>query len=140
MASRRGIEPYRVFLSYSHKDRWIASQIVNLILGERGVVVFQDEKDIEGGEQFPDKIRNAIQQCDEFLVLLTPNSRGREWVHLEIGGAWVLRKLLAPILSNLRPQDMPEVLQHRQAIDLNHFEDYLGQLRERIEEKRRWTI
>ena len=78
--SRR--EAYRVFISYSHKDRWIAKRIVKEIegLGRGAVQVFLDEKDIAVGQHIAEEVREAIEHCDEFVVLLSPNSKGREWV------------------------------------------------------------
>jgi len=63
-----------VFISHSGKDRWIAKQMANLI-EEKGreynVKTFLDEKDIEGGDSISESIRESIEKCDEFLVLLS---------------------------------------------------------------------
>ena len=79
-ARRRPLKGYLVFISYSHKDRWIAKQFVSLIEQEsRGRIrTFLDEKDIEGGESIAEKIREGIRRCDELVVLLTPSSRHRQ--------------------------------------------------------------
>ena len=110
-AKRRSREAYRVFVSYSHKDRWIAKHIVKEIESRaKGAVhVFLDEKDIEAGQHIAEEIREAIEQCEEFVVLLSPNSKGREWVLIEMGAAWGLKKQIMTILHNLSPQEMPEI-------------------------------
>jgi len=79
-----------VFLSHSHKDRWIAKQCARLIEegGKGRVQVFLDEKDIEGGQSIAESVRTSIEDCGEFVVLLTQDSRDRPWVLIELGTAW----------------------------------------------------
>ena len=140
MPVRRKREPYRVFVSHSHKDRWIAKHMVKEMedLGKARVEVFLDEKDIEVGQHIAKEVREAIAKCDEFVVLLSPNSKGREWVLLELGAAWGLEKPIMVILHDLSPQKMPDVTYPHKATDLNHFDTvYLGQLRERMEKRSR---
>lgn len=134
-AKRRRREPYRVFVSYSHKDRWIAKRIVREIerLGGSMVHVFLDEKDIEVGQHIAEEVREAIERCDEFVVLLSPNSKGREWVLIEMGAAWGLRKPIMTILHSLSSHEMPDITYPHKAVDLNDFDDmYLEQLRARL--------
>ena len=139
MASDRGgKERYRVFLSYSHKDRWVAKQCGEKIKrsGKGRVEVFWDEEGVAGGQVIPEKIRSEIQKCDELVVLLTPNSKDRDWVKTEISAAWGLDKLIVPILLNVSPQEMLDFLRSCKAMDLNNddLEDqYLPQLALRAE-------
>jgi hypothetical protein len=81
---------YRVFLSHSHKDRWIARQCARLIdeAAKPRVAVFFDEKDIEGGQSIPDSVRTGIEECDEFVVLMSRYSISSPWVLAEMGAAW----------------------------------------------------
>ena len=94
MVERKRAVGYRVFLSHSRKDRWIARQCARLIeeAGKPRVEVFFDEKDIEGGQSIPDSVRTGIEKCDEFVVLLSRFSKDRPWVLIEMGAAWGLRK------------------------------------------------
>jgi hypothetical protein len=82
MAKAKTTKLYRVFLSYAHKDRWIAKQMVGLIEREAvgRVHVFLDAKDIEIGERIEEEVLEAIRSCDEFVVLLSVNSKDRPWV------------------------------------------------------------
>ncbi|MSV34261.1 MAG: toll/interleukin-1 receptor domain-containing protein [Bryobacterales bacterium] len=140
VANRRSREAYRVFVSYSHKDRWIAKRIVREIenLAGRAVHVFLDEKDIEVGQHIAEEVREAIERCDEFVVLLSPNSKGREWVLIEMGAAWGLKKQIMTILHSLSPQEMPDITYPHKAVDLNDFDDvYLEQLRKRLKKGRK---
>lgn len=139
MAARRRREAYRVFISHSHKDRWIARHIVKEMesLGKKSIDVFLDEKNIEVGLPIAKEVREAIERCDEFVVLLSPNSKGREWVLMEMGAAWVLRKPIMVVLHDLSPQEMPDITYQDRAIDLNDFDDvYLGQLRKRLRKRK----
>ena len=124
MASKRiARKRYLVFISHSSKDRWVAKQMVKLI-EERNkgyVEVFLDEKDIEGGQSIPDSIRNSIEQCDEFLVLLSNRSKDRKWVLIEMGAAWGLRKRIVMIIDKVSPNEMPDLFSPYKAIDLNDF-------------------
>ena len=94
MAQRTpGDEPkrYLVFISHAYTDRWIAKQLASLIAAKgrrQRVRVFLDEKDIEGGDTIPGSVLRSLQECDELVVLLTPNSINRPWVLIEIGAAW----------------------------------------------------
>jgi hypothetical protein len=143
MASGRGgRERYRVFLSYSHKDRWVAKQCREKIKrsGKSRVEVFWDEEGVAGGQVIPERIRREIQECDELVVLLTPNSKDRDWVKTEVSAAWGLDKLIVPILLNVAPQEMLDILRSCKCLDLNNddFEvQYLRQLAARTERRMR---
>jgi hypothetical protein len=114
---------YRVFLSHAHKDRWIAKQCARLIeeAGRPHVKVFFDEKDIEGGQSIPDSVRTGIEKCDEFVVLLSRDSKDRPWVLIEMGAAWGLRRPIIAIIDKIGPKEMPDILSPYKAIDLNDF-------------------
>lgn len=127
-----------MFISHSTKDRWIAKQIARVIeeKGRRyGIRTFLDEKDIEGGESIPESIRKNIQECSEFLVLLSRYSIGRPWVLIEIGAAWVLGKRVVAIVDKVSPEEMPDAIAPYRAIDLNSFDEYLEQLLDRAKEQ-----
>lgn len=128
---------YLVFISHSEKDRWIAKQMANLIEEkgkEYGIKTFLYEKHIEGGESISDSIRKNIQECSEFLVLLTRYSIDRPWVLIEIGAAWVLGKRIIAIIDKVTPEEMPDIITPYKAIDLNNFNEYLEQLFSRVKE------
>lgn len=131
---------YLVFISHSEKDRWVAKQVATLIeqRGRRyGVKTFLDEKDIAGGESIPEAIRRNIQDCDEFLVLLSRYSIDRPWVLIELGASWVLGKRITAIIDKVTPEEMPDVIAPYKAIDLNSFEEFLEELMDRVREARK---
>lgn len=122
---------YTVFISHSSKDRWIAGQIARLI-EDRGAQTFLDEKDIQGGDVIPQVLQKNIQKCDELLVLMSQYSVERPWVLLEIGAAWGLEKTVVPIVDKVTPSQMPDLLVHHKAIDLNDLDEYLAELTSRM--------
>lgn len=125
---------YLVFISHSTKDRWIARQIANL-LEERGrkygVKTFLDERDIAVGDSIPETIRENIQQCGEFVVLLSKNSIGRPWVLIEISAAWGHSKRIVAVIDKVTPEEMPEIMLPYKAIDLNNLDEYIKQMLDR---------
>ena len=51
-----------------------------MLIEERGkgrLSVFLDEKDIDAGQLIAESIRTSIEECDEFVVLLTRYSKDR---------------------------------------------------------------
>ncbi len=101
-----------------------------------GIKTFLDEKDIEAGESIPEAIRKNIQECNEFIVLLSRYSIDRPWVLIEIGAAWVLGKRIVAVIDKVSPEEMPDVTAPYKAIDLNRFDEYIEQLVNRTSEAR----
>jgi hypothetical protein len=88
----------------------------NLIEG-RGkancIKTFLDEKDIHSGESIPESIRGNIQECNEFLVLLSRYSIDRQWVLVEVGAAWAFGSILLllptrSLLKRCRDHSIPQ--------------------------------
>jgi TIR domain len=135
-ANQRRNKPYRVFVSHSGDDIWVAEQIARL-LEECGAATFLDRRDIAAGDDFRERIREEIPKCDELLALFTPWSRKRAWVRHEIGMADVLRKRVVCVfykvaIADFDPQeDGMGPLEHLNVIQLNEFVNYLRALRNR---------
>jgi len=122
---------FLVFISHSTQDRWIARQIANL-LEAAGIKTFLDERDIQVGDSIPESIRANIQNCSEFLVLLTKNSINRPWVLIEISAAWGHGKRIIAVVDKVAPEEMPEIMLPYKAVDLNDLEEYIRQVTERV--------
>ncbi len=123
---------YLVFISHSSKDRWVARQMARLIESagrNQRIQVFFDEKDIHSGDFIPEAIRTNLRSCDELVVLLTRNSINREWVLVEIAGAWVLGKRVVAIMDQVTPKELPDVIANCRAVDLNDFDTYLADVK-----------
>jgi|ERR1019366_8514475 hypothetical protein len=96
-AKMPGVKPYQVFVSHATTDKWLAKVLCDKIEAA-GATSFRDDRDIQGGDDIPDEIRRQIKQSKEILVLLTPQSVGRQWVTLEIGAAWGWSKRIRIVL------------------------------------------
>ncbi len=133
---------YLVFVSHAGADTWVAKRIAAEI-HTRGGKFFLDEAHIDVGEDFEERILQAIDRADELLVLLTPWSMKRPYVWAEIGAAWGRRKPIVAILLGLSPSEIagqtgvPVFIKRRDLIELNQLDVYLGQLQKRITARRK---
>jgi len=68
------------------------------------------------------------------VVLLTPESVGRIWVALEVGGAWCWSKSVRILLVmyHVAVDPIPDMIKNKKAISLNDFDQYLSELQERV--------
>jgi len=75
--------PKEVFLSHSSLDREFADKIVDL-LRRHGVPVWHGPSNIRGAQYWHDEIGEALERCDWFVILLSPNSLKSMWVRREL--------------------------------------------------------
>lgn len=75
--------PKEVFLSNSSLDWEIANKIADL-LRRHGVPVWHGPSSIRGGQRWHDEIGDALERCDWFVILLSPNSMKSKWVRREL--------------------------------------------------------
>lgn len=108
---------FDVFLSYASSDQDEADRIFADITAAGGSV-FLAKKSLTAGDDFAEKIRQAIVSAAEVWLLLTPASLKSEWVLSEWGAAWVLGKTIVPILHRCGPGDLPPRLARLQCMDL----------------------
>lgn len=74
--------PKEVFLSHSSQDRATAEKIAEL-LRAHGVPTFYSPHNLIGAQQWQDEILKALQRCDWFVVLLSPDAIQSLWVPRE---------------------------------------------------------
>jgi hypothetical protein len=84
-----------IFLSYSHLDAEIATELVSQ-LKDAGLSCFVAERDITATQQWEPRIRDEIRAAQCVLILLTPRSKLSTWVAIEAGAAWVLETDIIP--------------------------------------------
>ncbi len=125
---------YQVFLSHATADKWLAKTLCEKI-EQTGAATFRDDRDIGGGDDIPDAIRREIIRSKEMAVLLTPESVNRPWVLFETGAAWGRRRRfrIVAVLCHVGVDTIPDMLMSKKAVPLNEFDDYLRDLRRRIE-------
>lgn len=63
----------KIFLSYSSEDHNLVEPIT-LALNGQGHDVFFDQEDLPAGEEYDQRIRRAIEKCNLFVFLVSPNS------------------------------------------------------------------
>ena len=71
MAGKGRRKSYRVFVSHSGDDIWVAEQIARCI-EDCGAEAFLDRRDIAAGDNFKQRIQEEIASCDELLAVFTP--------------------------------------------------------------------
>lgn len=86
-----------VFLSYHRKSSSDLARQIHDYLCDKGVDVFFDVEDINGG-RFETQIRQEITSRDNFLIILSPQTLGSEWVQKELKLAIRFGKNIIPIL------------------------------------------
>jgi hypothetical protein len=78
--------PNELFLSHAHQDREFASSLAEVIR-HHGVPVWYSQTNILGAQQWLDEIGAALQRCDWFAVILSPQSVQSMWVRRELSYA-----------------------------------------------------
>src|SRR5687768_4676532 len=98
-----------VFISHATADKWLA-MVLCAKIEAAGAKTFRDDRDINGGDDIPDAIREAITRADEMVVLLTPASVNRPWVLMEVGAAWQRGIRIVAIRQHIEFEPIPAML------------------------------
>ena len=78
--------PTEVFLSHANQDRAMTQRLAE-VLARHGVPVFFSPQNILGAQQWQNEILKALQRCDWFAVLLSPQAISSMWVKREVAFA-----------------------------------------------------
>ena len=127
------LRDYQVFVSHATADKWLARVMCEKIEAT-GAATFRDDRDIDGGDDIPEKIRREIKHSKELVVILSPQSVDRQWVLLEVGVAWGWSKKMriVPILHHVSVDPIPDIIKAKKALALNDFDNYLLELEKRV--------
>jgi TIR domain-containing protein len=127
-----------VFISHASCDGWVAGQIARR-LKEFNIESFLSEADIGLGDRdFEERLREALEQCAELVVLLTPEALDRQYVWTEIGAVWGARKPVSAILYRMTPKELrktgvPVLLLRSNLVEINRDGDhFIAQLGRRL--------
>lgn len=114
----------RIFISYSRKDDEVMRKIA-FHLRDQGFRVWVDnEKLVPGTAAWEEGIENAIKNALAVIVILSPDSKGSEWVRREITYADQFRKRVFPVLvKGSEEMSLPIRLVTRQFVDLRTDEE-----------------
>lgn len=94
----------QVFISYSRKDLTFVEHLIS-DLKKTGIDVWYDLSGLEGGSRWGTEIKNAIQNSDYVIVVLSPDSVASEWVEREYLLSDNLNKKILPLMY--RECDLP---------------------------------
>lgn len=112
-----------VFISYANKDKKVAERIAEK-LATRGFSYFMDAEGVRGGEQFENKIREALTSAKAIIVVLSRNTKESEWVISEWGYAWATGVKIIPV--SYGPEDsIPSRLKQLQIVNFLDIDEYI---------------
>lgn len=129
----------KIFISHSSRDKWIARKLSEEIK-DLGCDTFLDEKDISTGQSIDEEIRSHLEESDDFLILLSPDSIKSHWVLIELGGAMILKKNIVIILLYLGANDIPQPISKFLARDINESGKYYDEIKKRLSGKTIKTV
>ncbi len=89
--------PTEVFLSHSSIDARIAIDLAS-VLQRHGIPVWYSATSIVGAQQWQDQIGAALQRCDWFVLVLSPQSAQSMWVKRELAYALSQNRLVNRIV------------------------------------------
>lgn len=101
----------KIFVSHSTKDNAFATKLVNDLKGA-GADAWMDVNDLGAGS-FPQRIGEALADCQWFLLVLTRNTLASEWVKQEVDAAIVLKnqgqihEIIIVKADSVEPRELP---------------------------------
>jgi len=114
----------KVFISHASRDKDLVRSIAN-VLKESGMDVWDDTLEIYPGENWAEKIAQALEESQAMVVLLTPDAQISKWMEWEIEyalGKMAYNKRLIPVLigdpQEFQKQNIPWIFRHLNMIYL----------------------
>ncbi len=114
---------YQTFISYPRKNAEFALKLARE-LKSAGFQVWFDQLDIPAGSRWDDEVQRALQECEIFLVILTPEAIESQNVKDEIGYAIDSGKRIMPVL--LQHCNIPFRLRRFHYVDFTMLDYDLG--------------
>ena len=104
----------RIFISHSHTDREIASELVDFLLAALELRPEDIRCTSVPGHQLPfgssigEQLKKDLNKTTGLIALITQDSLRSTWVLFELGSSWATEKLVVPILGpGLTYRDLP---------------------------------
>jgi WD40 repeat protein len=117
----------QVIISYANEDRETMEKIRDSLRRE-SITVWTNTTDIQTGEVFEEAIKRGIEQADNVVYLLSPDSVKSYFARQELEYALSLNKRIVPVLvREISSESIPNALRDLQYIDLTNNvreEDY----------------
>ena len=115
----------KVFLSHSQRDAGLARRIAGGLRHE-GLTVWLAEDEIMPGENWAERVSQALKECDSMVALITPEAGAASNVHWELGfamGNKAYRKRVIPVVVGEDAQrsaaNVPWILERFQVMRLD---------------------
>jgi hypothetical protein len=109
----------KIFISYSWKDKFFASQLESY-LRSAGAEVWIDYSETLGGDNLPERINDALEWCDALLLIWSKDAESSKWVKLEWTNAIALEKKIIP--CKLDKNKLPAIFANKIYIDFCEYE------------------
>ena len=108
----------QVIISYSDEDR-TTMETIRQSLRRESITVWTNRTDIQTGEEFEAAIKRGIEQADNLVYLLSPDSVKSNFAQRELNYALSLNKRIIPVLvRQTPPEQVPSALRDLQYINL----------------------
>jgi hypothetical protein len=130
-----------VFISYSRKDGDFARQL-NIKLQEAGKTTWFDQENIASGVDFETELYKGIDNADNFVFIISPDSVGSEYCENEVNYAALHGKRIISLLHrSTNSQDLPDTLRVIHWIDCSQksLDEQFGEIIQAIEIDREYV-
>ncbi len=120
---------FKVFLSYSAKDKLLAEKIYFTVIDQKMNCFFDEREDL-AGEHLPKIIKDNIEDSDCMVTLYTSQGYETKWVHEEVGMAYYAEKEVIVLFEEGVPYSGYETQIGKRAIkiDINEPEPAISNL------------
>lgn len=147
------LPPNAVFISYAHEDLAAAERIKTSLEG-KGIPVWLDKSQLQGGDLFEAQIHNNIKECVAFIAVLSKHTLSEQKRFFRLEWSWAIDEARMwpeshPFIQPITIDDAPVTVDHypREFCrrHQNHFPDgrvegmFLTQLQRMLGRHRRRT-
>ena len=87
----------QIFISRISEETRLAETLADWIQHVYSSVQVSTSEKILPGEKWPAKLRDILKKADAFVVLCSPQSMGRHWLHMEVGIGWLGNTRIIPV-------------------------------------------
>ena len=115
--------PIRVFLSYARTDAKNVEKLRNYLGFEPRIRVVSPDS-LTSGQAWASQLKHAIEDCDVFVVVISPTSVASPNVLYELGAAWGMGKPILPVTTQVYSGlNLPLDLKDLPSVSIGELED-----------------
>lgn len=119
----------KIFISHAWEDKIFVRRL-EAELKSAGAEVWVDHSDLQGGDNLPKRISDALTWCDTVLFVWSEAASQSHWVELEWTNALSLRKTIIPCVVSKTP--LPALLANVLYVDCRDFAKGFAQLQQAL--------